>query len=415
MVDHLSAGRVGVAFASGWVPEDFVLAPDHFADRYQVMLDGVAQVRELWRGGTMTARNGAGHMSQVRLHPRPAQPELPVWITATRSPATFEAAGRIGANVLTALLSLTIPELTENIRIYRDALRANGHDPDAHKVTLMLHTFVGPDDETARQTALEPMIQYSRSHTELRKSVPQDLAGEIPNKAIGEIDAEQLITAAVRRYFGTSSLIGGPESCLELVRKLEKIGIDEFACLVDFGVPTDQVLENLTHLATVMKRSRTGSPPDAAQMHTELAASLPDHMVPAHYVWLDALPHTPNGKLDRKALPAPQLAPREIRAPGTPQEEALALLFAELLGLPQVGIDDSFFDLGGHSLLATRLINRIRTAMGVEIGIHTLFEASSVAQLTARLAAAPKARTALRPIRHSSQLPRPTVQYDNSL
>jgi natural product biosynthesis luciferase-like monooxygenase protein/amino acid adenylation domain-containing protein len=415
VVDHLSGGRVGVAFASGWVPEDFVLAPDHFADRYQVMLDGVAQVRELWRGGTMSARNGAGHMSQVRLHPRPIQPELPVWITATRSPATFEAAGRMGANVLTALLSLTIPELTENIRIYRDALRANGHDPDVHKVTLMLHTFVGPDDETARQVAHEPMVQYFQSHTELRKSVSKDLAGEIPNKAIGEVDEEQLVAAAVRRYFRTASLIGGPESCLELVRRLEKIGVDEFACLIDFGVPTDQVLENLPHLATVLKRSRTGSPPDAAQMHTELAVTLPDHMVPTHYVWMDALPLTPNGKLDRKALPVPHFAPREVRTPGTPQEETLAQLFAEILGLPHVGIDDSFFDLGGHSLLATRLINRIRTTMGVEIGIHTLFEASSVAQLAGRLAAAPKARTALRAIRPSSQLPRPTVQYDNSL
>jgi acyl carrier protein len=321
----------------------------------------------------------------------------------------------MGANVLTALLSLTIPELTENIRIYRDALRAKGHDPDAHKVTLMLHTFVGPDDATARQVAHEPMVQYFQSHTELRKSVSKDLAGEIANKAVGEVDEEQLVTAAVRRYFGTSSLIGGPESCLALVRKLEKIGVDEFACLIDFGVPTEQVLENLTHLATVMKRSHTGATPDSAQMHTELATTLPDHMVPTHYVWMDALPLTPNGKLDRKALPVAHFAPREVRAPSTPQEETLAQLFAEILGLPQVGVDDSFFDLGGHSLLATRLINRIRTTMGVEIGIHTLFEASSVARLAGKLAAAPKARTALRPIRPSSQLPRPTVQYDNSL
>jgi len=415
VVDHLSRGRVGIAFASGWVPEDFVFAPDNYANRYQVMLDGVQQVRELWRGGTMTARNGVGHETQLRLQPRPVQAELPVWITATRSPATFEAAGRIGANVLTALLSLTAPELAENIRIYREALHANGFDPDSRKVVLMLHTFVGQDDETARQIAHEPMVQYFRSHTELRKSVSQDLAGEIPNKAIGEVDAEQLISAAVRRYFGTSSLIGGPETCAELVRKLEKIGVDEFACLVDFGVATDRVLENLAHLATVMKKSRMGSTPDAAEMHACMAASLPEHMVPTHYVWLDALPLTPNGKLDRKALPAPRIAPQTVRAASTPQEEALALLFAEVLGLPQVGLDESFFDLGGHSLLATRLINRIRASLGVEIGIHTLFEASSVAQLAGRLGAAPKARTALRPIRQSSQLPRPAVHYDNSL
>lgn len=415
VVDHLSRGRVGIAFASGWVPEDFVFAPDNYANRYQVMLDGVQQVRELWRGSTMTARNGVGHETQLRLQPQPVQPELPVWITATRSPATFEAAGRIGANVLTALLSLTAPELAENIRIYREALRANGFDPDSRKVVLMLHTFVGPDDEAARQVAHGPMVQYFRSHTELRKSVSQELAGDIANKAIGEVDTEQLIEAAVRRYFGTSSLIGGPQTCVELVHKLEKIGVDEFACLIDFGISADTVLDNLANLATVMKRSRAGSPPGATEMHGHLAALLPDHMVPARYVWLDALPLTPNGKIDRKALPAPSLTAPVVRAPSTPQEEALAQLFAEILGLSRVGSDESFFDLGGHSLLATRLINRIRTTMGVEIGIHTLFEASSVEQLARTISTAPKARTALRPTRRSNQVPQQTVQYDNSL
>lgn len=415
VVDHLSKGRVGVAFASGWVPEDFVLAPDHYADRYQVMLDGVAQVRELWRGGSLAAKNGAGHTSHVHLQPKPVQPELPVWLTATRSPLTFEAAGRIGANVLTALLSLTMAELADNIRIYREALSANGHDPKAHKVVLMLHTFVGQDDETARQQAQEPMVQYFRAHTELRKSVFKDLEGNIANKAVGEVEADQLISLAVRRYFGSSSLIGGPDSCLQLVRKLEKIGVDEFACLIDFGIATDTVLDNLTHLATVMKRSRSGVPPEPAEIHGQLAALLPDHMVPAQYVWLDALPLTPNGKVDRKALPAPSVEPTVSRAASTPQEQALAALFAEILGLPQVGVDESFFDLGGHSLLATRLINRIRTTMGVEIGIHTLFEASSVGQLARTIDSAPKARTALRATRRSNQLPRPNVHYDNSI
>jgi len=138
--------------------------------------------------------------------------------------------------------------------------------------------------------------------------------------------------------------------------------------------------------------------------------------VPAHYVWLNALPLTPNGKVDRKALPAPSVAePSTLRAPGTPQEEALAAFFAEILGLPQVSIDDSFFDLGGHSLLATRLINRIRTQLGVEIDIHTLFEASNVSQLARRISTAPKARTALRPTRRSNLVPQSTVRYDNSL
>ncbi|MDH6171036.1 natural product biosynthesis luciferase-like monooxygenase protein/amino acid adenylation domain-containing protein, partial [Variovorax boronicumulans] len=405
VVDNLSRGRAAIAFASGWVPGDFIFAPDAYVDRFQIMLDGVEKVRALWRGDALTARNGTGQETQVHLFPRPVQPELPTWITASKSPATFEAAGRMGANVLTALLNVTVRELAGNIRIYREALRANGHDPETRKVSLMLHTFVGPDDETARRIAYEPMAQYFRSHTELRKSVLQDLGGAGPNNTLTEVDAEQLISVAVQRYFGTSSLIGGPETCLNVVRGLQEIGVDEFACLIDFGVATDTALENLVHLRTVMEGSRFAPPPNAAELRAHLGTKLPDYMVPAHYVWLDALPLTPNGKLDRRALPAPDFTPLSIRAPRTPQEEILASLFADVLGIAQVGIDDNFFDLGGHSLLATKLISRIRSALGVEIAIRTLFEAPTVAQLAHRLSEAQVAREVLRPMARPSLIP----------
>ena len=139
-----------------------------------------------------------------------------------------------------------------------------------------------------------------------------------------------------------------------------------------------------------------GESVDTAALRRALADELPDYMVPAAIVVLEALPLTPNGKLDRKALPAPDFTPRSIRAPRTPQEETLAALFAEILGLAQVGIDDNFFDLGGHSLLATKLISRVRSALGVELSIRALFEAPTIVQLEPRLKDAPPARKALR-------------------
>ncbi|KAA5844605.1 amino acid adenylation domain-containing protein [Pseudomonas chlororaphis] len=135
---------------------------------------------------------------------------------------------------------------------------------------------------------------------------------------------------------------------------------------------------------------------DTQALRDYLARRLPDYMVPAAIVPLPAFPLTLNGKLDRRALPAPVLHSQGSRRhPGSPQEEILASLFAEVLGVETLAMDDDFFNLGGHSLLVMRLISRIRTRFAIDLPIRAVFEAPSVAQLAKRLGDGQQARQTL--------------------
>ena len=137
----------------------------------------------------------------------------------------------------------------------------------------------------------------------------------------------------------------------------------------------------------VAAAAAAGTALDTGSLRASLARQLPDYMVPQAIMALDALPLTANGKLDRRALPEPELGSAQAqRAPRNPQEAILCELFAAVLGRPAVGVDDNFFELGGHSLLATRLISRIRAVLNVEVAIRSLFEAPSVALLAPKLA-----------------------------
>ncbi|GAB2658841.1 hypothetical protein GCM10027271_16910 [Saccharopolyspora gloriosae] len=140
-------------------------------------------------------------------------------------------------------------------------------------------------------------------------------------------------------------------------------------------------------------------------LREHLADSLPDYMVPAALVALGSFPLTSQGKVDRAALPEPESAPQAGRAPRTPVEEILCHVFADVLGVPQVSIDDDFFAAGGHSLLATRVVGRARSALNVELPIKDLFEARTVAALAERVGGAERARRSLEPADRSGRLP----------
>lgn len=628
VIDNISGGRVGLAFATGWQPNDFVLAPDAFAQRKQILMDNMDVVRRLWRGESVEFAAPEGKTTATRVLPRPVQADLPIWLTVARNPETFEAAGANGLNVLTHMLGMSMEELSRNISLYRSARAKAGH-PGEGRVTLMLHAFAGECDDSVREIVRAPMKSYLGSAIDLVRdaawSFPtfiqkSEQSGKTPKEIFDseplqphELDA--LLDHAFERYFKTSGLFGSIETCVEMVGKAQAIGVDEIACLVDFGVDADKAIEHLPYLRKVMDRAeqalaptqhftvaedirhfdathlqctpsmalmlagdadvaamqrlkammvggealpldlaqslrarapgaklfnmygptettiwstvadldeigafiplgeaianttlrivnadgreqpapaagelwiggtgvtqgywerpelnaerfvaphdrpgdimyRTGdlvrrhingalefmgridfqvkirghrielgeieaalaADPGIAQavvvargaasdarlvaycvaapggtfdekaVRERLAQTLPDIMVPAAFVALAAFPLTPNGKIDRKALPEPSAVSAGAReAPSDETEARVAALWSELLGLESVGVTDNFFDLGGHSLLAFQMLRRVQADMNPDVTITDVFRFSTVRALATRI------------------------------
>ncbi|MET0179810.1 MAG: MupA/Atu3671 family FMN-dependent luciferase-like monooxygenase, partial [Novosphingobium sp.] len=227
LVDNFSNGRVGISFASGWQPNDFVLNPGAFADRNAAMMRTVEDVRALWRGEKRAFPGALGHDVEVATYPRPVQPELPVWITSAGNPETFAQTGRAGAFILTHMLGQKLDEVAEKIAVYRAAWRDAGHPGEGH-VTLMLHSFVGEDAASVREIVRGPLIEYLRTSTNLlrqyawsfpafKKPAGSDASEAVELSQLSEEDTEALLEHAFERYFETSGLFGTPESCREFV------------------------------------------------------------------------------------------------------------------------------------------------------------------------------------------------------
>ncbi len=268
-VDNISGGRVGVSFASGWQPNDFVLAPSAFATRKTGMLDSIDVVRRLWRGEKVAFPGPHGKPVDIRTLPRPIQKELPIWLTAAGNPETFEQAGQMGCHLLTHLLGQNLSDVTEKLRLYRAAWKKAGHEGAGH-VTLMLHTFVGEDEDAVRETVRGPMKEYLRSSVDLIKQAAWSFPTFVQRGAANGVspveimdaeplsaeDMDALLDHAFTRYYGTSALFGTPERCLDLVAQLKTAGVDEIACLIDFGIAPELVLAHLPDLKRLMDASK---------------------------------------------------------------------------------------------------------------------------------------------------------------
>ncbi len=649
VIDNLTNGRAGLAVASGWHPDDFVLRPENTPPNNKAaMFVAADQVRRLWRGEKVGFPTADGGTFELISQPRPVSKELPLWVTTAGNPDTWREAGAIGANVLTHLLGQSIDEVAGKIKLYHQALREAGHDPAGHTVTLMLHSYIARDRDHAREVSRGPMKDYLRSAAALIKQYawafpafkkPQGISNpmQIDLQTLSAEETEAILDFAFQRYFEDSGLFGTVEDALARVEQLKRIGVGEVACLIDYGVAPEKVMEGLYPLAEVVKRANAGGgvaeddfsiaaqilrhgvthlqcTPSMARMITmndesrmalsgvktvmlggealpgalvadlrratsarmlnmygptettiwssvedvgevdgvcnigkplanqqiyvldeamnpvapgvagelwiggdgvtrgywqrpdltverfvndgfvspdracawgarmyrtgdlvrwraggkldflgrtdhqvklrgyrielgeiesvleaqpgvrqavvmaredtpgdlrlvayivgaateaalraELAGLLPEHMMPAHFVSLDAFPLTPNRKVDRKALPAPSAKALETQsfvAPTSDIEAQIAAIWTRVLGVAKVGAKDNFFALGGHSLLAVQVHREIRDSLGVaKLSITDIFRFPVLSALAAHLDDRPIAAPAVVPDR----------------
>jgi len=259
VVDNLSNGRVGFSFASGWHANDFALMPENFENRKKLMFEGIETIKKLWRGETISVMNGENNPFEAKIYPAPVQEEPAIWITTAGNIDTFRQAGEGGHNILTNLLGQSIEDITQKINAYREGRKAKGYVGEGN-VSVMVHTFVGQDVDEVKEIVREPFCNYLKTSFDLVKIAPWAFpAFSQPSKSASQDqtfdpstftseDMDALIDHAFERYFETAGIFGTPVSCIALIDQLKRAGVDEVACLVDFGVDDEVVLENLPHL-----------------------------------------------------------------------------------------------------------------------------------------------------------------------
>ncbi|WP_223778158.1 non-ribosomal peptide synthetase [Streptomyces sp. 135] len=316
-------------------------------------------------------------------------------------------------------------DLWQRLRAAEGTLGLNFYGPTEATVHVLYH-----DTEQSGRPLIGRPLPNTRAYVldASLRPVPVGVAGELYVSGAGlargyvrraDLTAERFVASPFdpgRRMYRTGDLVRQ-----DAEGRVEYLGrADDQVKIRGYRIEPGEVETaaaahpDVAHVAVVAREDTPGDrrlvayvvpsaiAPDAditASVREFLAARLPEHMVPAAVVALDALPQSVNGKLDRAVLPAPVHTADADRGPATLHEELLCGVFAQTLGVPAVGVDDDFFALGGHSLLATRLISRVRAVLGVEVPLRTLFEAPTAAALAARLGSATASRTALAPPR----------------
>lgn len=252
-VSRLSGGRAGLSLASGWNPADFVLAHRPIAERTDTRFQQLCDLRTLWRGQPVPFHDPDGRYFEVRIPLAPLA-DIPLSMTVSNRPEQFEAAAEQGVDVLTHLLEQDIEQLARNIECYRRTWQAlHGDGMPQGRIVLMLHAYVGVNDAEAVAMAQPLLARYLAGARDALRSLAPALKVQTE---------DQLIETATQRLIADRSLVCGARTAVQRLRRLHRLGVDEVACLIDFGLPLDTVIAGLERLAAARNADR----PSAADL-----------------------------------------------------------------------------------------------------------------------------------------------------
>ncbi|MTH95513.1 MupA/Atu3671 family FMN-dependent luciferase-like monooxygenase, partial [Roseibium sp. RKSG952] len=389
MIDNLSGGRVGFSIAAGWHARDFILMPGGYKARTQRMMEMLPVLRALWRGEEVDFSNGSEVFS-VRIRPLPVQEEIPVWFTAAGNPQSFVDAGANQLNLLTFLARTSPQELGVKIDAYLNAFAEAGQDTVFAKkphVSVMVHTFLAGSASIARAQVAEPMRHYIRQATDLVRSSRFETTGQLLDDGKA---GQAVIDNAVPRFLETRGLFGSPKDVLERVNYWQSLGIDELACLIDFGLPAEKILTHLSYLFELDQLVRKQAASAPAKVRKKVLAARVRSRLKAGFPELSGLLDVTvegDGDLDVQNLLKEIGAKEEASGdcPNGPLEELVADCFAEVLKQERIYRDTDFFQKGGSSLHVARLAGRLQEKTGFNVPLQLVFEAPTVRRLAAEL------------------------------
>ncbi|MFW0738273.1 MupA/Atu3671 family FMN-dependent luciferase-like monooxygenase [Flavobacterium sp. T12S277] len=275
VVDNISGGRAGICFASGWNANDFVFYPENFKDRKKVLIQTIEDVRSLWNGNSVNFKGIDAIEKSFKILPKPVRKDLPVWIACTANVETYQKAGEIGAGILTGLLNSGFADLEEKVAVYRKAYQQHNHKKGGDRVVLMLHTYLDETVEEAQEKARPSMKKYLLKSLEMSGKDVLESGNDPVLKSITDQSVEELLDFSVTKYFKESSLIGTVESSFPILHKAVQAGVDEIACLIDFGIDKTSALEGLPRITKLkdsfnaLKKQRSETQNEGQNKNTE--------------------------------------------------------------------------------------------------------------------------------------------------